>query len=393
MRTQGQSLVEYGKSTGRVERSDGLPFCKRLHAGLRCVRPSLPKTDWSCMRTACVVTVGLVLLLPVLGQADDEGSADATASSSSTWQQVETRVLDCLNDGDQKEAEKSLTEEASRYFDVGQFEKLKPSPGSDAETVVHALAEHHRDKQRLFFWLAACHHSRAETKLAFPFFCLVLECDPETKEGKCARCILHLNSFFSHETGRDPDEAEFAELMRLADANPEDLILRWMAAIQCRNWNRNQEAVRHYKTLLEKWRSGPVMVHHAYAGLLDDLQQYDDAVVERKRTVAMEPAGWSYDGLGNTLRNLKRYQEATEAHIRAVRFEPKKSVYWSNWASTLFSEGNYAEAIAMAKHAIQLDRHNKSAWQIWERSLTWQGHFLDAKEKSHEANAVLYGKK
>jgi len=341
------------------------------------------------MKIACFLTVGFALLCLTPCMADE---SDDPASSMPTLPQVETRVIEYLNDGDQKAAEKLLEEETSRYLEIGQLSNLKSSQRAEAEAIIRDLAERHGDRQRLFFLLAACYRSRFETNLAIPLFCLVYQCDPQSAEGKCALHVLHLDSPLSRKLVKDEIDHEFLEFALLADENPEDPILRWMAAVQCRNWDRNQEGALHYKKILEIWKPGPVLVHQTYANLLDQLQQYEDALVERRQAVKMEPAGWSYDGLANTLRNLKRYQEATEAHIRAVRFQPKRSSYWSNWASTFFSEGNYAEAIAMAKMAIDLDSQNRAAWKIWEMSLTWQGHLIEAKSKSQEANFVLYGK-
>ena len=341
------------------------------------------------MRTVCLLAAGLVLACLTPCKASE---TDDSASSLPASQQVETQILEYLNAGEQTKAEILLDAQTVRYPDILQFISLKPSQLSKSGERLLALAARYSDKQRLLFLLAACRRSRFDIEGAIPIFGLVYECGRETTAGKCALHVLHLDSGTYRQRDKKAIDSEFADFGRLADANPEDTIVRWMVAVQCRSWNRNEEGVEHYRKILQKWNPGPVLVHQTYANLLDQVKQFDEALIERRKAVEMEPAGWSYDGMANTLHNMGRLKEATEAHIRAVRLNPTRSSYWSNWASTLFSEGNYAEAIAMSKRAIELNTQDRLAWKIWGKSLTWQGHVIDAAFKYKEANVVLYGK-
>ena len=92
----------------------------------------------------------------------------------------------------------------------------------------------------------------------------------------------------------------FADFKKLVDENPDDIMIRWMLAVQCRNWNRNAEGAELYRQILDRWNPGPVLVHQTYANLLDELARFEEALVEHYKAVKMEPAAWSYDGLGNT---------------------------------------------------------------------------------------------
>src|SRR5689334_13081045 len=102
-----------------------------------------------------------------------------------------------------------------------------------------------------------------------------------------------------------------------------------MLAVQCRSWNRDAEGAVHYERLLAEWKPGPVMAHQTYANHLDKLKRYGKASDQRHIAVAMEPCGWTYDGLGNTLNNLERFKEGNEAHAKAVECDPNRANYWA----------------------------------------------------------------
>ena len=182
----------------------------------------------------------------------------------------------------------------------------------------------------------------------------------------------------------------FANFNQLADDNPDDVVIRWMAAVQCRTWNRNEEGVEHYKKILEKWNPGPSLVHQTYANLLDQVQRYDDALVERKITIKMEPAGWSYDGLASTLNHLGRFDEADTAHAAAVEADPKTARLWCNWACNLKDQGKFAPAIEKCELASELEIDNPDSdvalpWWIWGQLLEAEGKLDEALEKCKAA--------
>jgi tetratricopeptide (TPR) repeat protein len=151
-----------------------------------------------------------------------------------------------------------------------------------------------------------------------------------------------------------------------------------MMAVQCRNYDANHEGVFHYKKLYEIWNPGPVLVHQTYANLLDELERYDEALVERRKAVELEPAGWSYDGLGNTLTHLGRYDEADDAYARAIEFDPDSASHWTNWANEVIAAGEFSAGIAKCQKALHLDPNYSRAWDNW-------GHALELQEKLEEA--------
>ena len=205
--------------------------------------------------------------------------------------------------------------------------------------------------------------------------------DHRTPSAKCAYCVMWLDSTQIYVGPKQEQDRAFRLLTRLADANPTDLMIRWMLAVECRTWDRNEEGVAAYKIILDHWKPGPALVHQTYANLLDNLKRYDDALVARYQVVQMEPAGWSYDGLANTLHGLQRYDEACAAHAIATRISPQRSLYWSNWAVALNAQQKYDDAIAKCERSLKLAPTNGRAYWQWGVALDGQGKTREALEK------------
>ena len=197
---------------------------------------------------------------------------------------------------------------------------------------------------------------------AFPVFNTVWMLDHRAPAATCAYCVLALDSQQLREAPKEEADRAFGALRKLADENPNDVMIRWMLAVQCRSWERNEEGVEAYKQILEQWHPGPALVHQTYGNLLDNLNRYDEALVERYLVVKMEPASWSYDGLANTLQGLSRFDEACQAHAIATRMDPRSSIYWSNWDVVLNGQDKHDEAIEKCYAALRL--HARNWWRI-----------------------------
>jgi TPR repeat protein len=260
--------------------------------------------------------------------------------------QIEARVLELLNAGKQSTAEEFLGKHIPAY----------------------------RDNQRIVFLLACCLRSRFSSQEAAMLFTVITQLGTNSLAGQCSYHILFLDQ------GIEPDK-HFDALRNLVDNNPNDMMLRWMLAVQCRTYNKNEEGVKHYAKLLENWNPGPVLVHQTYGNLLDELKRYDEALIEHRKAVLLEPAGWSYEGLGNTLTSLKRYKEANIAYANAVACSPNYHSYWTSWALKLLKEERYSEAIAKCQKAIALTPNDRDALCFWARCLELQGKLQDAVAK------------
>jgi len=307
-------------------------------------------------------------------------------------QQIEERVLRELSAGHQAEADDFLESQIQRFPEVMQvISLLLRCDDKAAKKILNTRCDHFRNSQRVFFLLGACTRSRFDKLAAFHVFRAVNAMNPHTPAGECALHVCAMDSNQLRQGGPKRVDEEFQAFTKLADANPDDVIIRWMLAVQCRTWDRNAEGVVQYKKILEKWNPGPVLVHQTYANLLDELERYDEALVERRKAVEMEPASWSYDGLGHTLGKLRRFAESYEAHAKAVELDPNAANYWANWASTLRGDGKWDEAIEKCKRTIQLDPQYWRALWVWADCLEAQGKKAAALQKYKDAIALEPG--
>ena len=242
---------------------------------------------------------------------------------------------------------------------------------SDAEEFLEVYAPQHRKNQRVVFLLACCVRSRFMVRESAPIFAAVADMGTNSVTGQCALQILYLD------VRKDADQ-HFTALRGLVDSNPDDMMLRWMIAVQCASFDKNEEGVKHYRKLLEHWNPGPVLVHQEYGNLLEELEKYEEALVARRKAVELEPAGWSYQGLGSTLSSLKRFKEADEAYAKSVELAPDNALYWSTWAWGLIKERRLPEAIAKCEKAVSLNPKGYNAYSYWGWCLELQGKKQEA---------------
>ena len=264
---------------------------------------------------------------------------------------------------------------SARAIERDVLEHLAGGRQSKAEEVLEHALRDHGDDQGLVFLDACCTRSRFDVAAARPLFQKVVALDAASLQGQCAAEMLQLDSGIAV-------AAHFDALSALVDAHPDDVLLRWMIAVQCRALDRNEEGVAHYRRLLRTWQPGPSLVHQTYGNLLSELGEHEAALVERKLAVEQEPCDWSLKSLGNTLRQLERYEEASDAYARAVEFLPKDGKCWANYAWSLMKAKRYEEALPKAERATQL---GANAWLCWGYCLQSLGRKDEAVAKYREA--------
>ena len=285
----------------------------------------------------------------------------------SLQQKIEQTVVKHLCEGHQAEAEKVLAEHVEAIPDVLQtISILKQGDRKKALKLVKKHADLYRVNQRLLYWYAACERSRFDVKEASPRFILAGMANEKTVLGQSTFRIVGLDGVTQFQ--QKPDDF-FAQLEDMVESHPDEIVLRWMLAVECRTYNRNEQGVLHYQKILEKWNPGPVLVHQTFANLLDQLRRYDEALIERRKAVAQEPAGWSYDGLANTLHAMQRFEEANEAHRKAVSTSPRRASYWLNWCSTLLDDNQPDKALEKCKWGFMLQPRSARAADLWCRCL------------------------
>jgi tetratricopeptide (TPR) repeat protein len=285
---------------------------------------------------------------------------------------------------------KKLSQQTPEQIESQVLELLSAGKQSDAEELLNANIRDYKNHQRVVFLLACCTRSRFMVRDAAPIFAAVANMGTNSPAGKCALHILYLDA------KKDSDQ-HFSALRDLVENNPTDVMLRWMMAVQCRTYDKNEEGCKHYAKLLEKWNPGPVLVHQTYGNLLDELERFEEALVARRKAVELEPAGWSYQGLGHTLASLSRFKEANEAYSKSVGLAPENPSYWRSWAWGLGQEKRYPEAIMKCQKALSINPKDYKALGSWGWYLEIQGKHKEAIEKYKEAlkinNSYEYAKR
>jgi tetratricopeptide (TPR) repeat protein len=280
------------------------------------------------------------------------GQTDATAPESSA-PDFEAQTLNLLNSGKQKEA----------------------------ETLLQGYVTDYPNDQRALFLQAALVRSRNQISDADPLFKQIVSMNPNTPAAECAGHLLNLDA--NREVAK-----EFAALLALVDKFPNDLIFRWMLAMEYRKYRKREEAVSQFSKILEKWNPGPGLVHQIYGNLLAELGRWDEALVERNKAVALEPAGWSYLALARNLTALKQYEEANQAYQKSVDLAPNETATWGFWSGNLLEQHNPDEAIAKARRAIEIDPRNDGAFWHWGMALDMKGNTSEAVEKVKMARTI-----
>jgi tetratricopeptide (TPR) repeat protein len=273
---------------------------------------------------------------------------------------------------------KEMTPAKAYEFILKILEKGKQDK---AENFIELYVKMYPKDQRLAFLQAACIRSRFMIGKAYPLFSKVVKMNKKSVPGQCSEHMLYLDS-------KRDIKIHFEALRNLVNQNPDDIIARWMIAVQCRSYDKNKEGVKHYKEILKKWDPGPVLVHQTYANLLDELKLYKEALVHRKMAVKLEPASWSYHGLACTFCDLKQYKEASETYKKAIEFAPNRPDYWRAWGWGLYKWGKYEEAIKKFKKATELNPKDDRAWNQWGICLKRLERYEEALDKYYKAIEV-----
>lgn len=94
------------------------------------------------------------------------------------------------------------------------------------------------------------------------------------------------------------------------------------------------------------------------AWMLRDMGEHEEALKEFKRSLALAESHFTYEGMGKTLNNLRRHEEALECLRKAIELggsQTESLVYWEG-GSCLCSMGRYAEAEEWFLRGIELFR-------------------------------------
>ncbi|MCK4564472.1 MAG: SEL1-like repeat protein, partial [Verrucomicrobia bacterium] len=245
------------------------------------------------------------------------------------------------------------------------IELLSDGRQAEAEDLIKSAVKSHRDDIRILFAKAVLERSRWDKDAANVWFAMARKAQGNEALSRAAWLAGKLDR---HEAV----EENMAELIRLSDENPDEIYLLWLGAIQCREQSRNKTFKKigketsklgkyRYEKLLEKFRIGPVMVHHTYANILTEaIRDHKKALEHRMLAVSMEAKDWTLQGLGNTLFMMDKYEWANAVWARTVRLCPSDADYWNRWSTTLLFLHRYSEAEEKAQIAVRLCPWDKS---------------------------------
>ena len=255
-----------------------------------------------------------------------------------------------------------------------------------AEAILSVYTGIHTNDQRLAFAQAVCTRSRFNTQQADGQFRRVFAMDPRTAEGHCARFVLELDD-------HNQVDKNFTGLRLLAADNPDNPLFHWMIGIQCRDFyrhtfrkDRSAEGCRAYQRVLELFDVGPVLVHQTYANILsEELDRNEEALVQRRIAVELEPKAWTYDGMANTLSAMKKYDEANVAYAKSTELAPNDAEYWLHWSGSLYNQGRFEDCISKSKTVLAIDPGSYLARYYWGMALEAQAKRKKALEQYEEA--------
>jgi tetratricopeptide (TPR) repeat protein len=207
----------------------------------------------------------------------------------------------------------------------------------EAEDFLDGAVSDSPEDVRLAFFRVACIRSQFDVSDALPIFSDIARRDAAGLYGKASLEMVYID------TNKDAS-AHLDELDRLSMAHPNDVMVLWMVGVGCRTLHKNELGIKKYEQLFELIAPlpGPVLAHQTCANLMDDAGRHTEALVHRKLAIQLDPASWCYDGLGNTLTFLRRWDEADSAFEKSTSMMPHDEQYWRNWIISMYARGDTA---------------------------------------------------
>ena len=283
-----------------------------------------------CLFAAGVSAFSQVGGIPQTGPVSAPGTNEVTAVTN-TNVVFREEVLQLLTSGEQDAAESKL------------LQGLRSQP----------------ENLDLLFLASFLARSRFDIATASAGFFINLNKRPDSLEGRIAACVLAIDATGS----KNPFFAlpYYNALLILADEHPESLVLQWLTAVEARTLTSGAEnklppalrtkilqyGVNTYEGILASMKPniGPVLIHQTLGNMLEQLQDYDGALVHREKALWLERKPWSLDAAAITLDLLGRSKEALPLVQEAVDMDPQNPAYRSKLGSILLKLGRPEEAI------------------------------------------------
>lgn len=244
------------------------------------------------------------------------------------------------------------------------------------------------------FWIAALPMKPfAERYLYFPsvgfalLIALALERCPSrwrTGVGVALGVTLIAYSWVTVQRNRVWESAYtlFSDTVRRA---PEAQIPRYDLALALANLGRVDEAIVHYRILLEQ-NPQNAKAHSGLGAALLLEGRTDEAIERLRRAIELEPTSLeSYNDLAVALKGLGRREESVALYRRAIALDPEFADAHFNLGSSLSGIGQSAEALGHYREAVRLRPENAYYRAVFGIELADQGRLTEAVEQFEEA--------
>lgn len=120
--------------------------------------------------------------------------------------------------------------------------------------------------------------------------------------------------------------------------------------------NRDPDTQRAQLEALVAAYPGDERAHNAYATFLFGQQDFESAIVEYRKAVAINPEfSQPHNQLGYALRFLGEFEEAEEAFVRYIELIPDQPNPYDSYAELLMKMGRFEESIASYEKALSID--------------------------------------
>ena len=237
------------------------------------------------------------------------------------------------------------------------IEKLGQGEQADAEDFLDGALQNFPDDQRLVFLRGVCERSRFSIRGAMPYFGKTVTLNPTTTEALCANLVMRLDM-------RKNSAENFNALRLLVAGHPDDVLLQWMLAVQCRAYTNKLEGIAHYREVCKHFDTPPVLVHQTMGNLLDGACLYDEARPCRDIALRQERAGWTLNAMGALFIDQRRYTDAVAYFAEAVAVSPRVNYHWQNQVRNLLALRRWEEALEQVEQGLrQFPDDEKLRWQ------------------------------
>jgi len=303
--------------------------------------------------------------------------------------EVEQQVYKLLAAGKQSDAEELLSQQIGKFPQAVKFSQL--IAGGEKREAAEYLEEHTKEiqeAQRIYFLIGATIRSRFNKQAAFVIFRSVYAMNPDTPSGKCALCMMRLDT----ERGAWSDEKKNRSSLQRASSAGQRLPQRRDDALDA---GRRVSHVQPQRRRLRHVSPGPEKMETRSGAGPSNLRQ-----LARRVGTAQRRAGRALQSgeAGARLLELRWFgkhahppgppQGSPQGLSDGGRERRPKRDRGAPRRTGVHAAADFDEAIERCQRTAEADPKNWRAWWMWGQALEKQGKLDEALEKYQEALAL-----